>query len=75
MHGMMKQGMMKECMKPHALMHSLAGLGLGLVIARWLGGAAMVLGVIAIVVGILGDTMAQKSKNGTSASPPSAPMQ
>lgn len=50
--------MMKECMKPHALLHSLAGVGLGLVLVGLmpsLAASAMMLGLVLVVVGIAGE--------------------
>ena len=29
--------MMKECMKPHALLHLVTGAGLGVLLSNWLG--------------------------------------
>lgn len=54
--------MMKECMKPHALMHSLTGFAVALiVVGLWpsLGTMALTYGVILLVVGILGDMWVQ----------------
>lgn len=54
--------MMKECMKPHALMHSLSGFGVALiVVGLWpdLSANALTYGIILLVVGILGDMWAQ----------------
>ena len=49
---------MNECLKPHALVHTLVGIGLGLLAAgifpsiyAW----AATLGVIFIVVGLIGE--------------------
>ena len=54
---------MKECMKPHALLHSLTGIGLGLILVALmpsLVGNALMLGVVVVVVGIVGDMMVKK---------------
>ncbi len=49
---------MKECFRPHVLMHSLFGLGLGLVLADiWPGLAKWWLGVILMVVATILDMM------------------
>ncbi len=54
--------MMKECMKPHALMHSLTGFAVAMIaIGLWpsLGAMALTVGVVLLVVGILGDMWVQ----------------
>lgn len=54
---------MKECMKPHSLMHSLSGFGVGLVVVGLypaLLGSAVMLGLVLLVVGIVGDLMVNK---------------
>lgn len=49
---------MKECFTPHALIHSLTGLGVGLIAAALFPSLASVLiGVVVIVVGIVLDMM------------------
>lgn len=53
----------KECMKPHALMHSLAGLGFGLILVNFiptLVDNALMLGVVVLVVAVVGDFMVNK---------------
>lgn len=53
----------KECMKPHALMHSLAGLGVGLILVNFiptLVDNALMLGVLVLVVAVVGDFMVNK---------------
>ena len=51
--------MMKECMKPHALMHSVMGLGLGLVLANvfpdLVGQMGLWVGVGLLVLAMVGD--------------------
>jgi len=52
-------------MKPHALMHSLTGLGIGLLLAGLLptvlaGNNGIILGIIVVVAGVLGDFMVNK---------------
>ena len=54
---------MKGCFTPHALLHSLAGLGVGLVLVALvpsLVANALMLGVILVVVAIVGDMMVKK---------------
>ncbi len=54
---------MKECMKPHALMHSLAGLGVGLILVSLIPALvanAMMLGLVVLVVAVVGDFMVNK---------------
>ena len=49
---------MKACFTPHVMMHSLIGLGLGLLLAALIPGLASVLiGLIVIVVGVVLDMM------------------
>ncbi len=49
---------MKECFTPHALMHSLAGFGIALILASFIPGLANLwLGVIILVVGMAWDMM------------------
>ena len=52
---------MKECMKPHPMLHSLTGLGLGLLlvglIASLGGQTGVVLGIILIVASVAGHYM------------------
>ncbi len=49
---------MKECFKPHVLMHSLFGLGLGLLVAALVPSLANVwLGFVLMVVGVGLDVM------------------
>lgn len=52
---------MKECMKPHALLHSLGGLGLGLAVAAlWPDIATVTVGVIVFAVAMVGEFMIMK---------------
>jgi hypothetical protein len=49
---------MQECFTPHAMMHSLFGLGLGILVVSLFPGLAMVwLGVIVMVVAVVLDMM------------------
>ena len=47
----------KECMKPHAMVHTLFGIGLGLVLANWLtsltGQTGLVIGLFVILIGFM----------------------
>lgn len=53
--------MMKECMKPHPLLHIVSGVGLGVLVANWFGGLVGETGVwvgLALVVGgVVGEFM------------------
>ena len=54
----------KECMKPHYIAHSISGLGIGLILVGVMpsiAGAALVLGIIALVVGIIYDYSVNKA--------------
>ncbi len=54
---------MKECMKPHALMHSLTGFAVAMIVVGLfpdLLGVALVAGVVLLLVGIVGDLWSQK---------------
>lgn len=56
---------MKECTKPHALAHTLTGLGLGLVaVALWpsLGQMGLWLGVLLVVAGVVWDMSVNSAK-------------
>lgn len=50
--------MMKECMKPHPLLHTVSGVGLGMLLTNWfglVGTAGVYLGVILVVLGVVGE--------------------
>jgi 1,4-dihydroxy-2-naphthoate octaprenyltransferase len=50
------KGKMKDCFKPHIYMHSLFGLGLGILVASlWSGVSKWWIGVIVMVVAVLLD--------------------
>ena len=54
---------MKQCMKPHALAHSVSGLGVGLILVALipsLTANALTLGIIVLVAGIVFDFMVNK---------------
>lgn len=53
---------MSRCFKPHALLHTLLGIGLGVLISFWfpvVSGNAVVVGLVLVVVAIVGDFMAK----------------
>lgn len=50
--------MLKQCMKPHPLLHSIAGIGLGLLLTALVPSLvvnAFTLGIVLIVVGVAGE--------------------
>lgn len=50
--------MMKECMKPHPLLHTVSGVGLGMLLTNWfglVGTTGVYLGVILVVLGVVGE--------------------
>lgn len=54
---------MKECMKPHALLHLVSGLGLGMLIVGLVPGLAanaVTYGLIVVVLGVAGEFMLKK---------------
>lgn len=54
---------MKECLRPHPLLHSTAGLGIGLLLAGLVPGLAssgVILGILLIVVGVGGEFVMKK---------------
>lgn len=56
---------MQECMKPHPLLHTLAGIGIGFVLIALipsLVASAMLFGIILVVVGIGAELMMGKKK-------------
>ena len=50
---------MQECVKPHAVVHTILGIGVGLVIANWLesltGQQGMVIGLFLILGAFMGE--------------------
>lgn len=50
---------MKECLKPHSIVHLIFGTGIGLVIANWLetftGQQGLVIGLFIILVAFMGE--------------------
>ncbi len=52
------KGNMQDCFTPHVLMHSLFGLGLGILVVSIFPGLAMVwLGIVLMVVAVILDFM------------------
>lgn len=55
---------MKECLKPHALMHSLSGFSVGLILVALVKGLASTtglwIGIVLLIVSIIGDMMVNK---------------
>lgn len=54
---------LKECTKPHSLAHSLTGLGVGLILVSYvpaLMDKSLIVGVAAVVVGIIWDYSVNK---------------
>ena len=61
----MNKKQFKACMTPHVMLHSLFGLGLGVLLAAVLGlsgGTAILLGIIAMAVAVFGDAAIAKKK-------------
>ena len=57
--------MMKECMKPHALLHLVTGAGLGMLLTTWFTAVAVnaaMWGWVLLLVGIVGDYLVQSKK-------------
>ncbi|MBI2616675.1 hypothetical protein HYW55_00915 [Candidatus Gottesmanbacteria bacterium] len=53
--------MMQECFKPHPLLHTLGGVGLGLIVAAlWPDLATVTVGVVVFAVAIVGEFMVMK---------------
>jgi hypothetical protein len=49
---------MKECLKPHVLLHTVMGVGVGLVLAGLVPavyGMAVTVGVVLVLVGLVGE--------------------
>jgi len=54
---------MNECWKPHSLLHTVAGIGLGfllLALAPQFFANALILGVVLIILAVLGELMIKK---------------
>ena len=55
--------MMKECTKPHPLLHTLGGVGLGILLVGLvptLGASAVMLGIILLVGSIVGEFLIKR---------------
>lgn len=55
--------MLKECTKPHPLLHLVSGAGLGLLLVGLMPGLAMnamMLGLVLVVVGVAGEFLFMK---------------
>ena len=53
----------KECMKPHFLVHNLAGIGIGLILVSFipvLVDNALMLGLVVFAAAVVGDFMVNK---------------
>ncbi len=62
----------KECLKPHALVHNLVGIGIGLVLAGLIpgltGGTGVTVGVVLVVLGVIGEFAFNRSATAAGAS-------
>ncbi len=57
--------MMKACFEPHVIVHSLTGLGLGLILVGLfpaLSGNALMWGIVLLVIGVLADFAVNPAK-------------
>lgn len=50
---------MKECLKPHALLHIVTGIGLGIILTNWMaslyGQTGMIIGLFVVLASFLGE--------------------
>jgi len=57
---------MKECMKTHPMLHSIFGLGLGIMLASFIpglsGSTGLILGLILAIAGPVGEILLLKKK-------------
>ena len=55
---------MKECFKPHVVMHSLIGLGIGFILASFIPALStstgLWLGIILVIIGIISEFIVNK---------------
>ena len=57
------QDMMKRCMEPHALLHSVSGVGVGLLLAAWNPTyATYMIGAVVLVLSVVGEFMLPMKK-------------
>ena len=57
--------MMNECMKPHPLLHTLMGIGLGLILIQFMPSLlsnALTIGIVLVVVAFAAEMMTGKKK-------------
>ena len=55
--------MMKECTKPHALAHSVSGIGVGFIVLALvpaLAANALIIGIVVLVAGVAWDFLVNK---------------
>lgn len=52
---------LKECLKPHPLLHTITGAGIGLIVANLVlsGDLGLVIGVVLVLAGFLAEIMAK----------------
>jgi hypothetical protein len=65
-------GKMKDCFTPHAIMHSLIGFGLGLLVGA-IFAQMLWLGIIAVVIVIVGTAWDMMRKDMPASTPPTTP--
>lgn len=53
---------MRECMKPHVLIHTAFGVGLGMIVGSWMGAEAQVLGLVLAVVAVVNELFGSMRK-------------
>ncbi|OGG18181.1 hypothetical protein A3D78_05375 [Candidatus Gottesmanbacteria bacterium RIFCSPHIGHO2_02_FULL_39_14] len=50
---------MKECFKPHAMLHTVFGIGIGMVLSNWLTGfsgqTGLVIGLFVVLTAFMGE--------------------
>lgn len=60
------KSMMQACVKPHPLMHTVKGAGLGFLLASFVWtSSTIMLGVILLVVGFVGDFVSRRQETPT----------
>ena len=62
--GELKMVNMKECLKPHALLHSLSGFSIGLIVVALVKSLASTtglwIGIVLLIVSVIGEMMINK---------------